>query len=335
MLDASQFPPVVVATIEVEHTIAGPPQAVAITPDGDLAIVSAPIVTIAARKRWCSAPSSRLSISIRTPPVLSSSELGSHPQGLAVSPDGRLLLAATLGGDVAVLGINGNAVSLKEKVKLSEKRLSGVSFTHDGKAALVGLRDEQGLVVLDIDGDKVTTERERVAAGVAPYAIDISSDGKWAVVGNAGLAGLANPGKLFGDADTITLIDVARRPFRAVQHITVPAIPEGVALSPDGRWIAVHAMDGSNLPADNPGRHARGRVLLFAIRDGVAVPTADLPGGEAGQGIVFTADSLHIIAQFNVEHELAAYAVNEGALQDTGVRIPVAGGPASIRSQPR
>ena len=126
-----------------------------------------------------------------------------------------------------MLGINGNAVSLKEKVKLSEKRLSGVSFTHDGKAALVGLRDEQGLVVLDIDGDKVTTERERVAAGVAPYAIDISSDGKWAVVGNAGLAGLANPGKLFGDADTITLIDVARRPFRAVQHITVPAIPRG------------------------------------------------------------------------------------------------------------
>ena len=63
--------------------------------------------------------------------------------------------------------------------------------------------------------------------------------------------------------------------------------------------------------------------------------SADLPGGEAGQGIVFTADGRHIIAQFNVEHELAAYAVNEGALQDTGVRIPVAGGPASIRSQPR
>ena len=234
-----------------------------------------------------------------------------------------------------MLGIDGSAVALKETLKLSEKRLSGVSFTHDRKAALVGLRDEQGLVVLDVDGDKVTTARERVAAGVAPYAIDISSDGRWAVVGNAGLAGLANPGKLFGDADTITLIDVAHRPFRAIQHITVPAISEGVALSPDGRWIAVHAMDGSNLPADNPGRHARGRVLLFAIWDGVAVPVADLPGGEAGQGIVFTADGRHIIAQFNVEHELAAYAVNEGALQDTGVRIPVAGGPASIRSQPR
>ena len=42
VLDASRFPPVVTATVEVEHTIAGPPQAVAVTPDGRLVIVSAP-----------------------------------------------------------------------------------------------------------------------------------------------------------------------------------------------------------------------------------------------------------------------------------------------------
>ena len=37
---------------------------------------------------------------------------------------------------------------------------------------------------------------------------------------SAGLAGL--PGQLApGDADLITLIDVSKRPFRAVQHLTV------------------------------------------------------------------------------------------------------------------
>jgi len=55
---------------------------------------------------------------------------------------------------------------------------------------------------------------------------------------------------------------VSRRPFRAVRHVTVPSIPEGVAISPDGRWVAVQAMDGSNLTPDNPGRRDRGRVLL-------------------------------------------------------------------------
>src|SRR5918998_153024 len=42
VLDAARFPPAVVATVEVEHSLMGPPQAVAVTPDGRLAVVSAP-----------------------------------------------------------------------------------------------------------------------------------------------------------------------------------------------------------------------------------------------------------------------------------------------------
>lgn len=56
-----------------------------------------------------------------------------------------------------------------------------------------------------------------------PYAVNVSSDGKWAVIGNVGLAELPNPDRLYADADTFTLIDVSRRPFRAVQHVTVPS----------------------------------------------------------------------------------------------------------------
>jgi DNA-binding beta-propeller fold protein YncE len=335
VLDASRFPPVVIATVEVEHTIAGPPQAVAVTPDRRL-VVSAPNRYDRTEKRVV--PGTYLQVidlEAGPPRVVEQIELGSHPQGLAVSPDGRLLLAATVTGDVAVLAIQGKAIILKQLIKLSQRQLGGVSFTHDGKAALVALREDQGIVVLDVDGDRVTTGRERVSTGLAPYAIDVSSDGCWAVVGNVGLAGLGDPGRLVGDADSFTLIDVSRRPFRAVQHVTVPSTPEGTAISPDGRWIAVQAMDGSNLAPGNPGRRPRGRVVLFAIRDGVASQVGDLPGGEAGKGIVFTADSRHLIAQFNVEQQLAVYAVNAGALQDTGVRIAVAGGSASIRSRPR
>jgi DNA-binding beta-propeller fold protein YncE len=264
-------------------------------------------------------------------------ELGSHPQGVAINREGTLLLAATVGGELAVLPIEGKTLRLADKLKLSDKRLAGVSFTHDGKAALVALRDEGGLAVVEVDGTKVTLGRERVSTGVAPYAVDVSADGRWAVVGNAGLGGLAGTaGKLAGDADSFTLIDVSRRPFRAVRHVTVPSIPEGVAISPDGRWVAVQAMDGSNLTPDNPGRHDRGRVLLFAIRDdGTVEPAGDLPGGEAAQGIAFAGDGRHVVVQFNVEHQLAVYAVEDGRLADTGTRIPVQGGPASIRAAPR
>src|SRR5947207_11635511 len=43
VIDASTFPPVIKGTVEgLEHTVQGPPQAVAVTPDGKLAIVAAP-----------------------------------------------------------------------------------------------------------------------------------------------------------------------------------------------------------------------------------------------------------------------------------------------------
>jgi hypothetical protein len=141
--------------------------------------------------------------------------------------------------------------------------------------------------------------------------------------------------RLCADADSFTLIDVWRRPFRAVQHATVPSIPEGVAISPDGRWIAVLSMDGSNLTPDNPARAERGRLQLFDVRHGQADRVADLPAGESSQGVVFSSDSRFLFAQFFVERQIAVYAVNGGAMHDTGLRIDVAGGPSSIRSVPR
>ena len=37
------------------------------------------------------------------------------------------------------------------------------------------MRDEQGLAVVEVEGTKVALGRERVSAGVAPYAVDVSS----------------------------------------------------------------------------------------------------------------------------------------------------------------
>ena len=336
LLDASRFPPQVKVQVEVENGIQGPPQAVAITPDANVALVGAPTRYDYAAKKLLMDSFVQVVDLQASPPVVARLDIGSHPQGIAIDRSGRLALVACVDGSVAVLGIDGNRVTLQETLKIAQKRLAGVSFTHDGRHALVALRDEQGVAVLKVDDGRVTDSGLRLASGVAPYTIDVSSDGKWAVVSDVGLAGLPSyAGKLAGDADDVTLIDVSHEPFRAVQHVTVPSLPEGVAISPDGKWIGVQAMDGSNLTPDNPGRHARGKVVLFAIRDGQAVKVSEAPGGEAAQGIVFTADSKYLIVQFNVEKQLAFFAVNGGHLRDTGHRIALSGGPSSLRTTPR
>ena len=332
VLDASRFPPVVKATLEggLEHTVQGPPQAVAVTPDGKLAIVAAPTrYDYAARKELFDNFLQIVDLEASPPMLIGKVDAGAHPNGLSINREGTLLLAAAHDGAVKVLTIDGKNVKLAGQVKVGEKRLSGISFTHDGKSAIVALRDENGAAVLAIDGTTVTLTTERISTGVNPYAIDISSDGKWAVIGNTGT------GRTVDDADVVTLVDVSKRPFRAAQQISVSATPEGVAISPDGRWIAVSSMAGSNLLLTDPGRHKVGTVQLFALKDSWATRVSELPGGEGAQVVVFTQDSKTVIVQFDVEKALALFAIRDGKLVDTGERIKLAAGPVSIRSMPR
>jgi len=337
LIDAALFPPRVIATVDVSTSIAGPPQAVAITPDGNLAVVSAPnrYDAQAGQLIW-DAFLQVVDLKAAPPAVISRVGLAHHPQGLAINRSGTLLLAATVGGTVAVLTIKERNLVLQDEIKVSTGRLAGIAFTNDGTAALVARREEQGVVVLSVRGTAVTDEGDRITTGISPYAIDVCSTGHWAVVGSVGLAGIPGAtGRLHADADVITLIDVSARPFRAVQHLTVPALPEGVAISPDGRWIAALTMDGSNLPSAHPSRRPHGRLVLFEIKEGQAHKADDVPAGEAGQGVVFTADSRHVLAQYNVEKQIAVFAIRAGKLQDTGERLTFSGGPVSIRSQPR
>jgi DNA-binding beta-propeller fold protein YncE len=338
VIDASTFPPVVKGTVEgLEHTVQGPPQAVAVTPDGKLAIVAAPTrYDYAAKKELFDNFVQVIDIEASPPKLIGKVDVGAHTNGLSINREGTLLLAAAHDGSVKVLGIDGKNVKLLDQVKVGEKRLSGISFTHDGKAAIVAQRDENGAAVLSIDGMSVKLTTEKISTGVTPYAVDVSSDGKWAVIGNTGVTGMLGlVGRTVGDADVVTLVDVSKRPFRAVQQISVPSTPEGVAISPDGRWIAVSCMAGSNLTTDNVGRNKIGKLLLFEIKDGWATKANEIAGAEAAQGVVFSQDSKQVLLQMDVERAVGVFAVRDGKLVDTGERLKLAAGPVSIRSMPR
>ncbi len=338
VIDASTFPPVIKGTVEgLEHTVQGPPQAVAVTPDGKLAIVAAPTrYDYAAKKEVFDNFVQVIDIEASPPKLIGKVDVAGHTNGLSINREGTLLLAAGHDGTVKVLAIDGKNVKLLDQVKVGEKRLSGISFTHDGKAAIVAQRDENGAAVLSIDGMSVKLTTEKISTGVTPYAVDVSSDGKWAVIGNTGVTGMLGlAGRTVGDADVVTLVDVSKRPFRAVQQISVPSTPEGVAISADGRWIAVSCMAGSNLTTDNVGRNKIGKLLLFEIKDGWATKVNEVAGAEAAQGVVFSQDGKQILLQMDVERAIGVFAVRDGKLVDTGERLKLAAGPVSIRSMPR
>ncbi|MGF1508807.1 MAG: YncE family protein [Myxococcota bacterium] len=334
LLDVSG-PPKILATVDVQHSVHGPPQSVAITPDGRLAFVSAPDTYDEEAEERSELHIVQV-VDLKAKEVVQRLDLGVHPQALAVTPDGKRLLIVTTAGNVAVARIADGGAGVVQTVDLGGGLLGSVAVLPDGEFALVADREAMGLSVLDLRGDAVRLMEHRISSGVTPYAIDVSGDGRWAVVSNVGLAAMGGRrGVLVGDVDSVTLIDTSSYPFRAVQHLTVPAVPEGVAISPDGRFIAALCMNGSHLPPEAAGHNPRGAIRLFEIKDGAARPVSTTEIGAAPQGLVFTQDSRRLVVQLNVDRAIGIWKVSRKGLEDTGQRVQLTGGPTSIRTVPR
>lgn len=332
LIDLATQPPRVLAEVPVRTSIVGPPQAVALSPDGGLAAVAAPTSYDPDAGALVFHDVLQLVRLDADRPTAEAIELGSHPQAVVFTPDGTRLLVTTVAGTLVVFGVRDGVISELQRLQLSTGKLAGIGVLADGSAAIVSLRDEQGAVVVDLTGAEAALLPHRIATGVSPYVVDTDALGRWTVIGSVGYAGKeVRNGLSAGDADLITLVDTSSAPFRAVAHAAVPSVPEGVAISPDGAWVAALCMDGSQLPPDHPGHSATGTLVLFANDGGDLRRVGALPTGAAAQGVVFTADSTRLVAQLYADRCLAVYSVADGTLADTGVRIDVPGGPASLR----
>jgi DNA-binding beta-propeller fold protein YncE len=328
ILDVSGFPPRVVAEVEVPTSVAGPPLSVAITPDERLALVTQP-QRIDPADPTRLVPGDRVSVidlKASPPRVIAHLETGRQPSGVSIRRSGDLALVANRAeGTISVLRIQGATVTHLEKVRVGDEGSAPghVAISSDGKTALVTRDGDHTISLLAIDGTRVTTAGRDMTAGIAPYGSAITPDGTMAVV--------ANVGRVSGDADTISLIDLGATPPRVVQTVTVGQTPEGITLSPDGTLCAVVVMNGSNRPAGSPFHAARGAVLLYRLAGRELRKTSEAPIGRWSQGAAFTPDGRYLLVQNMVERDISVLEVRGDQLVDTGHRIAVSGGPAAIR----
>jgi len=110
IIDLKQFPPKVLAEIEVPVSVAGPPLSVAITPDESLALVTA-AMKFNPGDPTKQIPDNRLSVidlKASSPKVIATLETGKGPAGLSINHQGNLALMANRAeGTVSVFGIKG------------------------------------------------------------------------------------------------------------------------------------------------------------------------------------------------------------------------------------
>ena len=267
----------------------------------------------------------------RPPVVVGQVEAGAGAAGISVTRDGRLVLVANRNeGTVSVFRIEDRTLRKLDTVVLSgpESGPSHVAIAPDGRSALVTRDGDHTVSLLAIDAEKVTYAHQDLGAGLKPYGVVITPDGQEAVVANLGLGR--------GDNDTISLIDLTLKPPRTVETYTVGQTPEGIAISPDGRLVAVVIMNGSNKPKESPFYSPVGRVVLYRLNRGSLTRVADAAVGAWPQGAAFSADGRTLLVQSMSERSIAVFAIEPGfALRDTGQRILLPSGGAALRTASR
>jgi DNA-binding beta-propeller fold protein YncE len=329
VLDAGSFPPHIVGQTEAHHSVSAPPTAVAVTPDHRIALLAAPNRVDAAdpTKLVTEAFLQVIDVDGAKTHLLKRIDLPHQPISVAISKSGALALTVQAEGELSVLSISGRDVELVKTLQIGSptSRTSGVAITPDQKWALVSYRNENAVGVLSIRGEEVAPPSYKIPTGRNPYAIEIAPNGRFAVVGDVSITN--------GHAeDSFTVIDLATKPFRVAAQISAPATPEGVAISPDSRWIAVSSINGSNAAASSAEFHDYGLIALYRVANGLPVATGTARTGHNAQGVVFTPDSKYLLVQDYMESDLSAFRVGPNGPVDTGVRVKMPGRPASIRS---
>jgi len=132
-----------------------------------------------------------------------------------------------------------------------------------------------------------------------------------------------------GDVDTVSLIDLIARPFRTVQTISVGRSPEGLKWSPDGKFLAIGAQEGTTKPADNLFRRDRGRLVIFALADKQLKQVVEAPIGRWSQGIAFSRDGRTVLVQNMVERTIQVFRW-DGTKLWGGTSLDIGAGPAAI-----
>ena len=352
ILDLGKNPPAKLAEVEVPASVVGPPHSVAVTPDERYAIVTSSMkidpadptkqiadnrvtlielppqsltarikgkITDALKKTDPNAPQAR---------IVQTIEAGAAPAGVSINRKGDLVLVANRNeGSISIFSLKGGKLEAKGKLVVGDAKssLGHVAITPDGQKGLVTRDGDNMISVLNIEGEKVELSKRDIHAGIRPYGLSISNDGRFAAV--------ANIGRGQGDADTISLIDLSKEPFRVVDTISVGQTPEGIQVSPDSKYVAVTVLNGSNKPKNSPFFNENGRLQMYAVgKDLKLAKVSEVKIGAVSQGIAFSRNGRKILVQNLAEKEIQVLDNSSGRLTDANQTIKVTGGPAGLRT---
>jgi DNA-binding beta-propeller fold protein YncE len=263
------------------------------------------------------------------PALVDTLHLGKQPSGLSFSPNGDMALVCNRAdGSISVLKIDGTQVTQTGTIPVSPG-ISQVVFTPDGKHALAVRSPDNKLAVLDVDGDKVTYNKLDLPTYLFPYNVVVSPDGKLAITADNG-----NSGSSDGNLDAVSVVDLEGAHPHVIAHITVGDAPEGLAMSPNGKYAVAVSVNGSSTP-QAWYYHKTGSATLLRINDKTVTAGKTVQVGALPEAVMISPDSRYIYVGNFLDKDFSILKVNGTDVTDTGKRFKVPGHPASGRMGPK
>ncbi|WP_291704028.1 YncE family protein [Bradyrhizobium sp.] len=250
------------------------------------------------------------------------------------------------------------------------KQPSGLSFSPDGKMALVANRGDNTISVLSVNGTDVkitdtvampdsvsqvvfTPDGKRalatrfpahklsildIADGKVTYSkLDLPT-GQWpynVVVSPDGRIALTadngGSGSSDGSVDTTSVVDLEASPPRIIDRVVVGDGPEGMAMSPKGDIAVAAILRGSNASKKAYFYNKNGSLSILKIDGKKVTKTQDIEVGGLPEAVLFTPDGKYILAGNFLTEDFSILKVEDGKVTDTGKRFKVPGHPASAR----
>ena len=328
--------PQVTATVPLMNSIVGPPTNLAVTPSGEIALVAnslEPVVQGWGHRLDSDNKVFLVDIKATPPAVIGAITVGKQPSGMAINPKGDLALVANRAdGTISVLSIRGRDVVVLDTVTVGTgaDQVSAVAITPDGKRALAVKSSANKVALLSIDGQKVTYDKSDLPAGIFPYNIAVTPDGKLALTSNTGSGGSSD-----GSADTVTVIDLETSPPRVIDHVTVGDAPEGLAISPKGDLAVSIEARGSNAPTSAFYYRPAGAATALKIDGKKVNNVGEIRVGALPQGVAFGPDGNYVYVANFIDQDLWVLRVDGTKLTDTVQRVKLSCHPGSMRSGPQ
>lgn len=323
--------PRIIANLTLDNTVVGPPTNLAITPDETLALVANSINVVEEGGVRRQVPDNRLwviDLTASPPRLIDTVTLGKQPSGMSIRRDGKLALVANRAdGSISVLRISGKKVELIDTVVIGEQ-VAHVRITPDGRRALAVKFPGHKVALLEIDGEKVSYGKQDLPAGLWPYNVDVTPDGKLAITADNGNAGAAD-----GHVDTVSVIDLEAVPPRVIDKVVVGDAPEGFAISPNGKLAVAVLLRGSNASKSAFFYNRNGTVVALKIDGRKVTRSNEVEVRGLPEGVVFSSDGRYIYVGNFIDQDVSILRVDDDRIVNTGKSFTLPGHPASMRGR--